>query len=75
MPGAGRYQARANGLDLLSPRSPLQVRDDGFAVCEYGVTPRIGIRHAVEWPLRFLVAESPCVSGPKSFAGKCVSIK
>lgn len=64
-----------NGLDLLSPRSPLQVRDDGFAVCECVVTPRIGIRHAVERPLRFLVAGSSCVSGPKSFPGKRTSIQ
>ena len=54
-----------NGLDLTSPRSPLQVRDDGARVPPYRVTPRIGIRHAVDWPLRFTVAGHPCVSGPR----------
>jgi len=30
------------------------------------VTRRIGIRHAVELPLRFAIAGNGCVSGPKS---------
>lgn len=64
-----------NGLDLLSVHSPLQVRDDGYAVSEYIVTPRIGIRHAVEHPLRFALSGSACVSGPKSLIGKRVPIK
>jgi DNA-3-methyladenine glycosylase len=54
-----------NGLDLLSPRSPLQVREDGFAATECLVTPRIGIRHAVDRLLRFSLPEHPCVSGAK----------
>lgn len=54
-----------NGLDLLDPESPLQVRDDGFLVEEVLVTPRIGIRHAMELPLRFAIPEHGCVSGPK----------
>ena len=56
-----------NGLDLLDPASPLQLRDDGFAVSEVLVTPRIGIRHAVDWPLRFSLPEHDCVSGPRSW--------
>ena len=56
---------RHNGLDLLDPVSPLQVRDDGYAANEILVTPRIGIRHAVDLPLRFTLPESKCVSGPK----------
>ncbi len=36
-----------NGLDLLDPASPLQVRDDGYAAAKALVTPRIGI-HAAE---------------------------
>jgi DNA-3-methyladenine glycosylase len=56
-----------NGLDLLDPASPLQLRDDGFTVSEVLVTPRIGIRHAVDWPLRFALQEHDCVSGPKSW--------
>lgn len=57
---------RHNGLDLLDPASPLQLRDDGFAISRVLVTPRIGIRHAAEWPLRFSVPDHPCVSGPKT---------
>jgi DNA-3-methyladenine glycosylase len=52
-----------NGLDLLDPASPLQVRDDGCPVAEVLVTPRIGIREAVDWPFRFVLAGNPCVSG------------
>jgi 3-methyladenine DNA glycosylase Mpg len=31
---------------------------------EFGieVTPRIGIRHCADWPLRFVVKGNPCVS-------------
>jgi DNA-3-methyladenine glycosylase len=56
-----------NGLDLLDPASPLQLRDDGFKAGEVSVTPRIGIKHAVDWPLRFALPEHDCVSGPKSW--------
>jgi DNA-3-methyladenine glycosylase len=55
-----------NGLDLLDPASPLQVRDDGCPDAEALVTVRIGIHHAVDWPLRFVLAGHPCVSGPRS---------
>jgi DNA-3-methyladenine glycosylase len=68
----GLTRLRHNGLDLLDPASPLQVRDDGFAVNEVLVTPRIGIRHAVDLPLRFALPESKCISGPKSLAGRSV---
>ncbi len=54
-----------NGLDLLDPVSPLQLRDDGFKTKAVLVTPRIGIKHAVDWPLRFSIADHLCVSGPK----------
>ncbi len=54
-----------NALDLTSTGSPLQIRDDGFAVSDVRVTPRIGIRVAVDLPLRFVVRGHPCVSGPK----------
>jgi DNA-3-methyladenine glycosylase len=56
-----------NGLDLLDPASPLQLRDDGFRVREVLVTPRIGIKHAVDWPLRFALPDHDCVSGPKNW--------
>jgi DNA-3-methyladenine glycosylase len=61
-----------NALDLTRPASRLQVRDDGFRVREVLVTPRIGIRHAVDLPLRFAVPHHPCNSGPRSSRGKCV---
>ena len=61
-----------NGMDLLDAASPLQVRDDGYKVEEVLVTRRIGIRHAVDLPLRFAVAGNACVSGSKALGGKCI---
>ena len=54
-----------NGLDLVDPHSPLQVRDDGAPSSEALVTVRIGIHDAVDWPLRFVLRGHACVSGPK----------
>ena len=51
-----------NGLDLLDVESPLQLRDDGFTCGTPEVTPRIGIRHAADLPLRFSVPGNACVS-------------
>lgn len=51
-----------NGLDLLDAKSPLQLRDDGFAAPTVDISTRIGIRHAAELPLRFSIAGHPCVS-------------
>jgi DNA-3-methyladenine glycosylase len=67
-------RAAHNGLDVLDAESPLQVRDDGFKVAECMVTARIGIKHAVDRPLRFAVPDNPCVSGPKSFPGRRVEV-
>ncbi|MGA3071000.1 MAG: DNA-3-methyladenine glycosylase [Terracidiphilus sp.] len=64
-----------NGLDLADPASPLQIRDDGFAVSEVMVTARIGINEineAVDWPLRFVLPGNRCVSGAKNAIGKRV---
>ena len=63
-------RAAHNGLDLLDPASPLQVRDDGFSAREVLVTPRIGIRHAAERLLRFALAGNACVSGPRTLVGR-----
>jgi 3-methyladenine DNA glycosylase Mpg len=52
----------------------LQVREDGFALREALVTPRIGIHEAVDWPLRFALPENRCVSGPKHLAGKIIPV-
>jgi DNA-3-methyladenine glycosylase len=68
----GLTRAEHNGLDLLDPGSPLQVLDDGFKVNEVLITARIGIRHAVDLPLRFCIAGHACVSGPRRLAGRLV---
>lgn len=68
-------RAAHNGLDLLDPESPLQARDEGFSIEEAFVTARIGIKHAVDRPLRFSVPDHPCVSGPKSFPGSRVQVR
>ena len=64
----GITRSAHNGLDLLDPSSPLQLLDDNRRPGRILVTPRIGIRHAVELPLRFALAGNACVSGPKSMA-------
>ena len=64
-----------NGLDLLDPASSLQLRDDGFEVTQAAVTARIGIRHAVDWPLRFLLPGHICASGPRNLVGRCVFVR
>ena len=66
----GLTRAAHNGLDLLDVDSPLQVRDDGYAVSKVVVTPRIGIHVAVDWPMRFALAGNGCVSGGKSLRGR-----
>ena len=73
----GILRASHNGLDLTDPQSRFQIRDDGFAVSEALVTPRIGINEANEafdWPLRFVIPGHPCVSGPRSLSGRRVFI-
>jgi 3-methyladenine DNA glycosylase Mpg len=41
------------------------VRDDEFPEPEVVITPRIGIKHAIDLPLRFAVKGNGCVSGPR----------
>ena len=53
---------RDNGKDMLSPRSDLQVRDDGFRPLNIRLTPRVGITKSAEMPLRYLIAENLFVS-------------
>jgi len=63
-----------NGLDVTSSDSTLQVRDDGCRVSEVLVTVRIGIKHAVDWPLRFALPGHVCVSGAKNLTGSRVHL-
>ena len=71
----GITRPKHDGLDLVDPDSSLQVRDDGFKVSEVLVTARIGIRDAVDWPLRFALPGHGCVSGPKNLTGKRVKVR
>ena len=61
-----------NGLDVTNRTSLLQVRDDGCVISEVHVTARIGINHAIDWPMRFALPGHPCVSGPRSLIGSRV---
>jgi DNA-3-methyladenine glycosylase len=55
---------RHNGADLT--RGPLTVhRAVATEALSVGISPRIGIRHCADWPLRFFVQGNPSVSrGP-----------
>jgi len=44
----------------------LQIRSDNWNSGKIEVTPRIGIRHAADLPLRFAVANNCCVSRVRS---------
>jgi DNA-3-methyladenine glycosylase len=52
---------------LAMRRSPVSILagGEGIPASEVLCTPRIGITRAAEWPLRFLVRDSPWVSGPR----------
>ncbi len=71
----GLTRAAHNGIDMLDSAAPLQLRDDGFAVTEVAVTARIGIKHAVDWPLRFVLPGHACASGPRNLVGTCVFVR
>lgn len=51
-----------NGMDVTDRHSGLHVEDDGFAVGEIAVLPRVGIRKAADRPLRFALAGNRFVS-------------
>jgi len=55
-----------NGLDFLDPASPLQLRQDEWLPGPIEITPRIGIRHAADLPLRFALANNSFVSRVRS---------
>src|SRR6185436_9862338 len=76
--GVRRDEDLANGPGKLTLAMGITRRDNGrditrgeLCVCsalpqaepfEIGVSPRIGIRHAADWPLRFYVVGNRCVS-------------
>lgn len=56
-----------NGQDLTSPDSALQILGDDSPPPNIMVTPRIGIRKAVDRPARYFITGNPCVSrAPRS---------
>jgi len=61
----GITRVRDNGKDLTSRRSDLWFADDGYRPERIAATPRIGIKKAVEQPLRFVIAGNPFVSAKK----------
>ncbi len=63
----GITRERDNAKDLTSPGSDLWFADDGYRPKKIVATPRIGIKKAVEEPLRFVVAGNPYVSGKRTF--------
>jgi DNA-3-methyladenine glycosylase len=58
----GITRDRDNGADFSSPKSDLQIHDDGFVANDVLVTPRIGISKDADRPARFLLADNPFVS-------------
>ena len=54
---------RDNDKDMASPKSDLQVRDDGYRVKKIAVTRRIGINKSSDLPLRYVIAGNEFVSG------------
>ena len=61
----GITRVRDNGKDLTSRTSDLWFADDGYRPARIAATPRIGIRKAVEQPLRFVIAGNLFVSGKR----------
>ena len=57
---------RDNDKDVTSPRSDLQVVDDGYKPQHIATTVRIGITKAADEKLRYVVAGNPFVSGKRA---------
>jgi DNA-3-methyladenine glycosylase len=62
----GITRERDNEKDLTDQKSDLFVADDGFPAPKVNVTKRIGITKSADHPLRYIVAGSPFVSGPRN---------
>ena len=58
-------RTRDNGKDFTDSRSDLWMADDGYRPAQIAVTPRIGIKKAIDEPLRFVIAGNPYVSGSR----------
>jgi DNA-3-methyladenine glycosylase len=59
----GITRERDNGKDLTNAKSDLYIADDGSPPPEVLITKRIGIKKAVDMPLRYIVAGNRFVSG------------
>jgi DNA-3-methyladenine glycosylase len=55
---------RDNGKSFMSPKSDLQIVDDGYRVRRVAIGPRIGITKSAAEQLRYLIADNPFVSVP-----------
>ncbi len=62
----GITRARDNGKDFTNQKSDLWFADDGYRPRRIAVTARIGIRKAVDEPLRFVIAGNLYVSGKRT---------
>jgi DNA-3-methyladenine glycosylase len=58
----GITRPRDNAKDAVSPRSDLQVMEEGFKPGRIGVTPRIGIAKSAGLELRYVIAGNQYVS-------------
>ena len=61
----GITRRRDNAKDMTSPRSDLQIVDDGFVPERVVRTPRIGITKAAGAMLRYVIAGNQLVSGKR----------
>ena len=61
----GITRERDNGKDLTDAKSDLWLADDGYRPDRIATTKRIGIKKAIDEPLRFVIAGNPFVSGPR----------
>ena len=65
----GITRDRDNGCDLTLPQSGLWIGRDGFKTSGIAVTCRIGITHAAEKPLRYILSGNSFVSGGARYKG------
>ncbi len=60
----GITRVRDNDKNLFSPKSDLQIVDDGYRVRRVAVGPRVGITKSADEQLRYLIADNPFISVP-----------